>query len=43
MVLIEGFFWFQRGFNPLLVSEKVERRVQKKGDWDVWQVRMGEN
>ena len=41
-VLIEMFCWFQRGFRPLLVPEKVERRVQKKGVWDVWQVRTGD-
>ena len=41
--LMERFSWFQRGVKPLLVSEKIERRAQKKGDLDAWQFRTGEN
>ena len=38
-----GVFLVSEGFRPLLVSEKIERRAQEKGDLDVWQFRTGEN
>ena len=36
-------FLVSEGCQALLVSEKIERRAQKKGDLDAWQFRTGEN